>query len=156
MVLMEGERQAMCYASMNSRKCPQDKECRNGYHVCGTNKCVVEKTPVTNQNGFSLKAGSWGAAFPPIGAPAGPVNILAGIQGKNGQMARCPSTRTGNQTGIFPQAGSSATTSVFDVGQVVRQEILQVLKELKATQTPPEPKKLAREELLGVLKALGL
>ena len=31
----------MCYASMNSRKCPQDKECRNGYHVKGTTQSVV-------------------------------------------------------------------------------------------------------------------
>ena len=90
---------------------------------------------------------SWLPGYP--GLPALDWNLI-------GQQDVGTRNWAGKQTGIFPKAGSSATTSVFDVSQVVRQEILQVLKELKTLQPPPEPKKLNREELLEALKALGI
>ena len=44
----------MCYSSLNSKKCPHDKECRNGYHVRGTVK--PENAGSRNEHAFP-KAG---------------------------------------------------------------------------------------------------
>ena len=58
-------------------------------------------------------------------------------------------------TGL-PQAGQTGSSPFFDLGQKVREEILQVLRELKLTPPapPPPPKKVSREDLMEALKEL--
>ena len=112
----------MCYSSLNSKKCPYDKQCRNGYHVRGTVK--------TEKAGNRIEAD-----FPRAG-------------------------RTENTGPACPQTGKQKQTeqTFFDLGQKVREEMIQVLKELKLTAPPPppEPKIASKEELLEALKALLL
>ena len=77
--------------------------------------------------------------------------------------------QTGNENDSSPRAGrqvkndSKIPTSqksegpFFDVGQKVRQEILQVLKELNLSASPPpppQPKAVTKEELKEALMAL--
>ena len=108
----------MCFSSMNSKKCPHGKECRNGYHVRGTMN--TEATGIEKENAF----------------------LKAGRQDKS--ESKMP---TGQQNeGPF-----------FDLGQKVRQEILQVFKELNLSATPtppPQPKAVTKEELKEALMAL--
>ena len=78
-------------------------------------------------------------------------------------------TAAGNENDSSPRAGrqvkndSKIPTSqksegpFFDVGQKVRQEILQVLKELNLSASPPpppQPKAVTKEELKEALMAL--
>ena len=105
----------MCYSSMNSKRCPHGKECRNGYHVRNT------VTAAGNENDSSPRAGR---------------------QVKND--SKIPTSQ--KSEGPF-----------FDVGQKVRQEILQVLKELNLSASPPpppQPKAVTKEELKEALMAL--
>ena len=53
-------------------------------------------------------------------------------------------------------AGQTGSSTFFDLGQKVREEILQVLRELKLTAPapPPPPKKVSREDLMEALKEL--
>ena len=105
----------MCYSSMNSRRCPHGKECRNGYHVRNT------VTAAGNEND----------SFP-----------RAGKQVKND--SKIPTSQ-------------QSESPFFDVGQKVRQEILQVLKELNLSASPPpppQPKAVTKEELKEALMAL--
>ena len=105
----------MCYSSMNSKRCPHGKECRNGYHVRNT------VTAAGNENDSSPRAGR---------------------QVKND--SKIPTSQ--KSEGPF-----------FDVGQKVRQEILQVLKELNLSASPPpppQPKAVTKEELKDALMAL--
>ena len=109
----------MCYSSLNSKKCPHDKQCRNGYHVRGT----VKTENSGNRNAFP-GAGRMEKTWP-----------------------ACPQAGVAKQKEPF-----------FDLGQKVREEMIQVLKELKVTAPPPppEPKIASKEELLEALKALLL
>ena len=105
----------MCYSSMNSKRCPHGKECRNGYHVRNT------VTAAGNEND----------SFP-----------RAGKQVKND--SKIPTSQ-------------QSESPFFDVGQKVRQEILQVLKELNLSASPPpppQPKAVTKEELKEALMAL--
>ena len=105
----------MCYSSMNSKRCPHGKECRNGYHVRNT------VTAAGNEND----------SFP-----------RAGKQVKND--SKIPTSQ-------------QSESPFFDVGQKVRQEILQVLKELNLSASPPpppQPKAVTKEELKDALMAL--
>ena len=119
----------MCYSSLNSKKCPHDKECRNGYHVRGT----VKTENVGNRNE---------TAFPRAGKPE-----------KN-----APHLPTEKTWPAFPKAGvpMQSEQPFFDLGQKVREEILGVLRELKLTAPPPppEPKIVSKEELKEALMAL--
>ena len=131
----------MCYSSLNSKKCPHDKDCRNGYHVRGTIKIENAFPRAGNQreNAFPRAENLGGNAFP-----------RAGRQEENGTIQQ----KTG-----FPQAGpsnQSGTPPFFDLGQKVREEILQVLKELKmaAPPPPPAPKIISKEDLREALKEL--
>ena len=122
----------MCYSSMNSKKCPHDKECRNGYHVRGT----VKTENAGNRNE---------TAFP-----------RAGRRPEN-NATHLPTEKTWP---AFPRAGVSKQSEqeqpFFDLGQKVREEILGVLRELKLTSPPPppEPKIVSKEELKEALMAL--
>ena len=119
----------MCFSSLNSKKCPFDKECRNGYHVRGTVK--VEK----------------GRAH----GPQRQLNLSGSAQG--------PPNENWKGMNALPQAapaGQTGSSTFFDLGQKVREEILQVLKELKLTAPapPPPPKMVSKEDLMGALKEL--
>ena len=115
----------MCFSSMNSKKCPHGKECRNGYHVRGTMNTETAGNGKEN-------------VFP-----------KAGRQDKS--SSKMPT---------FPQAGVSKQREheqpFLDMGRMVREEILGVLKELKLTSPPPppEPKIVSTEELKKALMAL--
>ena len=123
----------MCFSSLNSKKCPYDRDCRNGYHVRGTVK--VEKGRAQGPQ-RQLK---------PSGGAQGPQNQNENLnfEGRTAPPQAGP-------------AGRSGSSPFFDLGQKVREEILQVLRELKLTAPapPPPPKKVSREDLMEALKEL--
>ena len=59
----------MCYSSLNTKKCPHDKQCRNGYHVRGTEK--TENAGKRNESAFP-KAGRSEKTWPACPQTGGP------------------------------------------------------------------------------------
>ena len=131
----------MCYSSLNTRKCPYDKQCRNGYHVRGTIK--TENTASRMENAHQRGGRREENSCPQVG------NCKENAWPRIGQR----------KEKSFPQAGpsnQSGTPPFFDLGQIVREEILQVLKDLKLT-APPQPtapKTVSKEDLKEALKEI--